>query len=100
LRGDMRGRGHQLIEHPRVGGRTVGGDLDGGRSVFKCSGEELPGGRISRFSEDQHVDNLAELVDCPVQADPSSSDFHLCFVDKPSVLDQSSIVTLASPPTP
>ena len=60
--------------------------------------ERVPCGDHSRTAELHEVDNLAELVDCPVQVDPSSSDFDVCFVDKPSVLDQSSIVTPASPP--
>jgi hypothetical protein len=35
LLGDMTGGRHQLIEHPRVGGGTISGDLDRGRRVIK-----------------------------------------------------------------
>jgi hypothetical protein len=63
LLGDMTGGGYQLLEHPWVGGRPVGGDLDGGRPVLKCAGEESPGGRHIPFLGDQHVDNLSELID-------------------------------------
>jgi len=70
----MTGGEHQLIEHPRVGGRTVGGDLDRRPPVLTGAGEELPGGRQISFLGDQNVDDLAELVDGPVQVDPSSRD--------------------------
>jgi hypothetical protein len=35
LLGDMAGSGHQLVEHPRVGGRVISGDLDRGRPMFR-----------------------------------------------------------------
>ncbi len=34
---------------------------------------------------DQDVDDLAELVDRPVQIDPSSGDFDVRFVDEPPI---------------
>ena len=58
---------------------SMGDDLCSSARVKNC---QVAG--KSRFSE-TNVDNLAELVDCPVQVDPSSSDFDVCFVNKPSV---------------
>lgn len=34
---------------------------------------------------DQHVDELPELVDCPVQIDPSPGDLGVCFVDEQAI---------------
>jgi hypothetical protein len=60
LLGDMAGGGHQLVEHPRVGGRVISGDLNRRRPVFKGTGEESPGGRQVPLLGDQHVDDLPE----------------------------------------
>src|SRR5438270_12177110 len=47
LLGDMADGGHQLIEHPRVGGRAISADLDPARPVIKGTGEEsASGGQI------------------------------------------------------
>jgi hypothetical protein len=35
LLGDMAGARHQLVEHPRVGSRVIGGDLNRGRPMFQ-----------------------------------------------------------------
>jgi hypothetical protein len=43
LLGDMTGGRHQLIEHPRVSGRAVGGDLGRGRPVLSASGRSRSG---------------------------------------------------------
>src|SRR5437868_6409830 len=45
LLGDMTGRRHQLIKHPRVGGRAVSSDLGRGRPVLEGAGEESSRGR-------------------------------------------------------
>ena len=66
LFGHMAGGGYQLIEHPRVGGRAVGGDLGRRRPMFEGAGEESTGGRQVPLLGDQDVDDLAELIDCPV----------------------------------
>ena len=63
----MTGGRHQLIEHLRVGSRTVGGDFGRERPVLKGAGKELASGRYIPLLGDQHVDNLSELVDHPVR---------------------------------
>ena len=40
LLGDVTGGRRELIEHPRIGGRAISGDLDRGRPVIKGAGEE------------------------------------------------------------
>jgi len=70
----MAGGRHQLVEHARVGGRVISGDLNRGRPVFQGVGEESPGGRQVALLADQHVDDLPELVDGPIQINPPSSD--------------------------
>ena len=40
---------------------------------------------LSRFGREQHVDDLAELVDCPVQVTPPAEDLHICLVNEPAV---------------
>jgi hypothetical protein len=39
----------------------------------------------SRFSEVQDVDDLAELVDGPVQVHPPAADFDVVLVDQPAI---------------
>jgi hypothetical protein len=39
----------------------------------------------SPFLGEQDVDDLAELVDCPVQTDPPPGDFDVRFVDEPPI---------------
>ena len=70
LLGDMAGGGHQLVEHPRVGGRVISGDLTRRRPVLQGTGKESPGGFQVPLLGDQHVDDLPELVDGPVQIHP------------------------------
>jgi len=59
----MAGAGQQLIEHPRVGGRTVGADLGRWHAVLKQAGEEQVGCRQIPLLRHQNIDDLAELVD-------------------------------------
>ena len=51
LLGDMTGGRHQLIEHPRVGGGTISGDLDRGRRVIQGAVKNRRVAARSRFSE-------------------------------------------------
>jgi hypothetical protein len=85
LLGDMTGGGHQLIEHPRVGGRAISGDLDRGRPVIKGTGEESASGGQIPLLGDHDVNDLAELVDRSVQIDPPTADLDVRFVDKPTI---------------
>src|SRR4051794_4979669 len=70
----MTGARHQLVEYPRVGGRVISGDLGRRRPVVQGAGEESPGGRQVPLLGDQHVNDLPELVDGPVQIHPPSGD--------------------------
>src|SRR5919206_1731297 len=67
LLSDMGGGRHQLVEHPRVGGRVISGDLNRRRPVFQGTGKESPGGRQVPLLGDQHIDDLPELIDGPVE---------------------------------
>src|SRR6185312_11305647 len=60
LLGDMTGGRRQLIEHPRVGGRAISGDLDRGRPVIKGTGEESASGGQIPLLGDHDVNDLAD----------------------------------------
>jgi hypothetical protein len=79
------GRGHQLVEHSRVGGRPVGAHLGRLRAVLERPAEEPAGSREISFLGHQYVEDLAELINHPVQIDPSSRDFDVCFIDEPPI---------------
>jgi len=63
-------RGHQFVEHARAGGGAVGGDLGGDRASAQGPGEEPPGSRQVAPGRQQDVDDLAELVNGPVEVRP------------------------------
>ena len=73
---DMACSRQHLIEHPRVGGRPVGGHLSRSRAVFESTAEKAASGSQIPFFGDQNVDDLPELIDRSVQIDPPSGDFH------------------------
>jgi hypothetical protein len=79
------GGGEQLVEHPRVDRGPVGGHLDRSGRYGERTLEE-PAGRfpVTSFAC-VHVDDLPELVDRPVQVAPLAVNFHIGFVDLPSV---------------
>ena len=52
---------------------------------IRAQGEESAGGREISFLRYQDVDDLAELVDRPVQVNPPSGDFGVRFANKPLV---------------
>jgi hypothetical protein len=85
LLGDMTGGGHQLIKHPRVGGRAISADLDRGQPVTKGAGEESTSGGQIPLLGDHDVDDLPELIDRSVQIDPPAADLDVRFVDKPAI---------------
>src|SRR5256885_5624314 len=85
LLGDMTGARHQLVEYPRVGGRVISGDLGRRRPVVQGAGEESPGGRQVPLLGDQHVDDLPELVDGPVEIHPPSRDLGVGLIDEPPI---------------
>jgi hypothetical protein len=79
-----RGR-QQLIECPRVGGRPVGAHLSGARTVLKGAGEELAGGRQIPLLGHENIDDLAVLVDRPVQIDPATGNLDVGLIHKPTI---------------
>jgi hypothetical protein len=48
-------------------------------------GEEPMRGRQIPFLRGEDVDDLAELVDRPVQVNPPTGDFDVCLIDKPPI---------------
>jgi hypothetical protein len=64
---DVARGGQQLIDHPRVGRRTVGVHLGWAWAVLEGAGEEPASGRQIPTLRDEDVDDLAILVDRPLQ---------------------------------
>ena len=85
LLGDMTGGGYQLVEHPRVGSRVISDDLHRGRPVVQGAREKSPGGRQVPLLCDQHVDDLPELINSPVQIHPPSRNFGVGLIDQPTI---------------
>jgi hypothetical protein len=81
----VQGRGDQLIEHPRVDGRTVGRDLDRDRGRPQRPGEEAPRRCQVTPGRQQDVDDLAVLIDRPVQIGPLTGDHHVGLIGEPPV---------------
>jgi hypothetical protein len=63
----------------------VGAHLSRPGAVLEGTGEEPASGRQVPLLGDQHVDDLAELIDRPVQIDAPPGDLDICFVDKPAI---------------
>jgi hypothetical protein len=53
--------------------------------TYPGAGEESPRGRQVPLLGHQHVNDLPELVDRPVQIDPPASDLDVGLVDKPPI---------------
>jgi hypothetical protein len=83
LLGDVAGRGQELSEHSWIRGGAVGAHLGRAWAVVERVGEESVSGREVSFLCDEDVDDLAELVNRPIQIDPSSGDSDIRFVDEP-----------------
>jgi hypothetical protein len=58
--------GYQLIDHSRIPGSLIGGHLGQAPAVFEGAEEEPAGSRQIPLLGDQHVDDLAVLVDHPI----------------------------------
>jgi hypothetical protein len=82
-------RREQLVQRDRVGRRLVGDDLHG-RDPGGADGplEEAAGCLGVALSGDEHVDDLAELVDRAVAVAPPTGDLHLGLVHEPAIPDQ------------
>jgi hypothetical protein len=81
LLGEMAGSGHQLVEHTRIGRCFVRRHRARVCAVIESLGKELAGGRQVTILRHQYVDDLAILVDRPVQVDPAPGNLHIRFVD-------------------
>src|SRR5215211_3631060 len=84
--GAVPGRRQQLPQHDRVGRCLVGHHLDG-RHVRGPDGprKETPSGRRVAPWGDEHIDDLAELVDRAVDIAPPAGDPHVDLIDPPTV---------------
>src|ERR687894_2600812 len=82
---DMAYGRQQLIEHSRISRCPVGAHLAWARAVLKSSGEEPAGGRPVPVLRHQHINDLPELVDRPVEVDPLSGNLDIRFIDEPSI---------------
>jgi hypothetical protein len=82
------GRRQQLIEDHWVGRRPVGDDLDRHRHGRSDGPFEEPTRRrhIPPRSH-EHVDDLPELVDRPVDVAPLAGDLHIGLVREPALTD-------------
>jgi len=83
--GDVLGGGQELVEHPR--GRRRPRALvtsAGGVELGQRPGEEPAGRFLVPFWRHQHVDDLAELIDRPVQVPPPAEHLHIGLVDEPA----------------
>jgi hypothetical protein len=75
-----------LLQYHRVGGRLISSDLAGpdpGRADDLL--EEPAGGLGVPPRSDEHVDDLAELVDRAVDVAPAPGDLHIRLVDLPAI---------------
>src|SRR6266511_927470 len=81
-------RWQQLLQHGRVHRRLIGGDLDG-RDFGRADGplEEPAGCRWVPIWGYEHINDLAELVDRPVDIPPAAGHLHIGLLDSPAVTD-------------
>jgi hypothetical protein len=84
----VKGRGDQLIKDPRVDGCAVGGDLGWDGACAQRPGEEPPGRRQVALFRQQDIDDLAMLVDGPVQVRPLAGDLEVGLIGEPPVAGQ------------
>jgi hypothetical protein len=83
--GDVPGRRLEIIDDARIDQCLVGGDFDRGWSDPQRAGEEHPcRGRIPT-GRDQHVDDLAVLINCSVEVCPSAGDSHVGLIHEPAI---------------
>jgi len=85
LLGEVAGRAQQLIEHPRVRRRPIGAHLGGAWTVLEGTDEKLASGRQIPLLGYQDIDDLAILVDRPVQLDPAPGDVDIPLINEPPI---------------
>ena len=69
--------GQHVVEHARVSRGSVGAHLDRARAVCQGAGEEPASSREIPLLGPQHVDDLPELIDRPVQIDPVGLEYRI-----------------------
>ena len=78
-------RRRQLIEYPRIGRRPISAHLGWAWAVLESTGEEPASGRQIPLLGHQDINDLAILIDGPVQIDPTPSDLDICLIDEPPI---------------
>src|ERR1700734_2497362 len=68
--------------NPWIGRSTIGRDLGRGCAGVQWPGEEMSGSGQVTLGRQQDVDDLAVLVDGPVEISPCASDLHIGLVDE------------------
>jgi hypothetical protein len=81
----VQGRGDQLIENPRVDVRAVGRNLGRDSAGAQRLGEEAPRRPQVTPHGQQDVDDLAMLIDGPVEIAPLTCDLQVGLVGEPPV---------------
>jgi hypothetical protein len=84
LRDVARGR-QQLIEYPWVGRSPISTHLGWAWAVVDGAGGESASGHQIPILRDEDVDDLAILVDRPIQIDLAPGDLDVCLVDEPPI---------------
>jgi hypothetical protein len=82
---DVAGGRKKFIEHAGIGRCPVRTYFGRMWTVLQGTGEEPAGGRQISFLGYQHVDDLPDLVDRPVQIDPPPNDLHIRLIDEPPI---------------
>ena len=82
---DVARRRQQLIKDTRVGRRPISAHLDRARAVVEGTDKEAASGRQIPFFGDQDIDDLAILVDRPIQIDPTPGDFDISLINTPPI---------------
>src|SRR4029450_12534850 len=84
--GAMPGRRQQLVQHDRGGRGLIGDPLDGS-DLMHAGGlfEEPAGGPEVAPRGDDHVDDLAELVDRTIDVAPPAGDLDIGLIHLPAI---------------
>ncbi len=82
---DMKSPWDELVKDPWVDRCPVGGDLDRRGPIRECPAEERACRRQVASVGQPDVDDLAVLIDRPVQVRPAAGDLHVGLVDEPPV---------------
>ena len=88
LLGHMRSGRDQVAENPQVCAALSVGHLHGRVLVAESAFEEPAGRRGVPLFGQQHVDDLPELVDRPIQVPPPASDLHIGLIHEPPIPDR------------